>query len=228
MNPARARRRLGAGLIAFGLTGIILIAAAAALVLGSLSALDDAASSFDLQRTELVAMMRPASAALTNAAASAANAGASLTTTSAAADRAGLLATNLANSFDGLAALGSFDLFGARPFAGLSQQFSAVGSDARALATDLRTAAESMRTNAADAASVGTNLRSLATQLETLVGRLDSGTGAGSVGGMTSNATSQLGLARLVLIGLLAWLAVPALASTVMGWRMVKTSRPEA
>ena len=224
MNPARARRRFGAGLIAFGLIGIILISAAAALVLGSLSALDDAASSFDRQRTELVAMLRPASAALATAAASAANGGASLTTTSAAADRAGLLATNLADSFDGLAALGSFEVFGTRPFAGLSQNFGAVGTDARALASDLRTAAESMRTNAADAASVAGNLRALATQLETLTARLDTGTGAGSVGGLTSNATAQLGLARLVLIGLLAWLAVPALASAFVGWRMVKTA----
>ena len=168
-------------------------------------------------------MLRPASAALATSAASAANAGTSLTTTSAAADRAGLLATNLANSFDGLVALGSFEVFGTRPFAGLSEQFGAVGSDARALAADLRTAAESMRTNAADAASVAGNLRALATQLETLVASLDSGTGAGSVGGLTSSATAQLGLARLVLIGLLAWLAVPAVASAVVGWRMVKT-----
>lgn len=223
MNSARSRRRLGAGLVAFGLSGLILIAAAAALVLGSLSALEDAASGLERQQTELVAMLRPASSSLAVAAASAANAGSSLTTTSAAADRAGLLASNLANSFEGLAALGSFDLFGARPFASLSQDFAVVGADARALATDLRTAAESMRTNAADAASVATNLRSLATQLETLVGSLEPRAGSGSVGGMTSSATSQLGLARLVLIGLLAWLAVPALASTVVGWRMVKT-----
>lgn len=222
MNPARDRRRLGAGLIGFGLIGLILISAAAALVLGSLSALDDAATSFDQQRTELVAMLRPASAALATAAASAANGGASLTTTSAAADRAGLLATDLADSFEGLAALGSFDLFGTRPFAGLSQSFTAVGTDARALATDLRTAAESMRTNAADAVSVATNLRALATQLETLVGSIDSGTGGG--GGPTSSATAQLGLARLVLIGLLAWLAVPAVASAVVGWRMVRAA----
>ncbi|HUG28942.1 MAG TPA: hypothetical protein VMQ65_00300 [Candidatus Limnocylindria bacterium] len=222
MNPARARRRLGSGLVAFGLIGLILLAAAAALVLDSLSAIDDAASSFDRQQTELVAMLRPASAALATAAASAANAGTSLTTTSAAADRAGILATNLADSFDGLAALGSFELFGARPFAGLSQDFGAAGADARALATDLRTAAASLRTNAADAVAVAANLRFLATQLETLVGNLDSGTEPGSVGGPMSNATAQLGLARLVLIGLIAWLAVPALASTVVGWRMVK------
>ena len=219
MSSAREHRRLGAGLVAFGLTGVILLAAAGALVLGSLSALDDAASSLERQQTELVAMLKPASAALATSAASAANAGTSLTTTSAAADRAGLLATNLADSFDGLAALGSFDLFGARPFAALSQDFASVGADARALATDLSTAAESMRTNAADAVTVAGNLRSLASQLEALVSSLDSG----SVVGMTSDASAQLGLARLVLIGLLAWLAVPALTSTVLGWRMVKT-----
>lgn len=219
MNPGRARRRLGAGLVAFGLAGLTLLVAAGTLVLGSLTALDAAATSFERQRTELVAMLRPASAALSSAADSAANAGASLNTTSAAADRAALLATNLAGSFDGLAGLGSFEIFGARPFAGLSQEFVAVGADARALATDLRTAAESMRTNATDAGSVAANLRSLATQLEALVASADSRTGAGDA---ISDASAQLGLARLVLIGLLAWLAVPALASTWLGWGMLR------
>lgn len=234
MTTGPERRRTGAGLLAFGLVGLVLLVAAGMLVLGSLNAVDQAATGFERQRTELVAMLRPASDVLSSAAASASNAGTSLTTTSGAADRAGLLATNLADSFDGLAALGSFDLFGARPFAGLSAEFAAVGADARLLATDLRTVAASMRTNASDAAAVAANLRALAAQLETLLVSLEgtpaAGPGAspspsGGAGASTSGLAAQLALAKLVVLGLLAWLAVPAIASTWFGWRLLR-SRP--
>ena len=60
----RARRRLGMGLMAFGAAGLVLIAAAGALVLASLSAVDDAATGFEEQRREILAMLGPASAAL--------------------------------------------------------------------------------------------------------------------------------------------------------------------
>ncbi len=232
-RPARrARRRLGAALLSFGLAGVVLLVSAAVLVLGSLNAIDQAATGFERQRTELLAMLRPASAALRNAAASASNAGASLATTSGAADRAGLLATNLADSFDGLANLGAFEVFGARPFAGLSAEFAAVGSDARILAGDLGTVAQSMRANATDAASVAADLSSLAAQLEALASSL--GTPAGPEPGAspipgtgspspTASIGFQLGLARAVVFGLLAWLTVPAVASTVVGWRLFRT-----
>lgn len=232
MRRAPARRRLGAGLLAFGLTGFVLLGAAATLVLGTLNAVDQVATGFERQRTELVAMLRPASAALSKAAASASNAGTSLATSAGAADRAGLLATNLADSFDGLTALGSFEIFGARPFAGLSSEFAAVGADSRVLATDLRTVAESMRTNATDAASVAASLGTLAAQLETLTVSLEGqttaapgaspGPGAGA-GSPVSTIGAQLGLARLIVMGLLAWLAVPAVASTWLGWRLLRT-----
>lgn len=220
MRRGPVRRRLGAGLLAFGLTGLALLVGAGTLVLGSLNAVEQVATGFERQRTELVAMLRPASTALSNAASSASNAGTSLVTSAGAADRAGVLATNLADSFGGLAALGSFEIFGARPFAGLSAEFTAVGTDARLLATDLQTVAGSMRTNASDAASVGADLNALAAQLETLAASLDvsSPSGPGS-----SNIGAQLGLARLVIVGLLAWLAVPAIASTWLGWRLLRT-----
>lgn len=233
MTTGPARRRLGAGLLAFGLTGLVLLVAAGTLVLGSLNAVDQAATGFERQRAELVAMLQPAADVLSNAASSASNAGTSLTTTSGAADRAGLLATNLADSFDGLAALGSFELFGARPFAGLSAEFAAVGTDARLLAIDLRTVAESMRTNAGDAASVAGNLSALAAQLEALAVSLEgpstTGPRASAVPGAAATAAAstlatQLGLARIIVLGLLLWLAVPAIASTGVGWRLLRTA----
>lgn len=215
---ARRRRRLGAALLAFGAVGLALVVAAGALVLGSLSAVNDAATGFERQRLEIVAMLGPASSALSNAATSVSNAGASLTETSAAASQAARLTTRLAESFEGLAALGSFEILGTRPFGQLSGQFAAVGTEARALSADLTTTAESMSQNIADSLAVAADLRSLADQLHRLEASLTSSSGGIGAAG----ASLPVDLARIVLLGLLAWLAVPALVSLWLGLRLIR------
>src|SRR5207249_10365006 len=127
------RRRVGGALLACGAPGLALVLAAAAIVLGSLSALGDAATSLDRQRAQLVGMLGPTRAALLDAASSASNAGASLEATSASATRAARLTDELATSFDSLAALGSVDILGTHPFAGSSSQLAAAAADARNL-----------------------------------------------------------------------------------------------
>jgi len=219
MTRRPRRRRLGYGLLAFGLSGLVLLLAAAALVFGSLAAVDDAATGFERQRAELVAMLGPASSAMDSAAMSASNAGGSLTSSAAAADQAAVLTTRLASSFEGLAALSSFEVFGSRPFAGLAGEFTQVGADARALSTDLTSTAAALRTNVADTAAVASDLRTLATQL----GELESSLGAPEGGGLES-ATAALNAARIVLVGLLAWLAVPAVLCTWLGWRLTRAT----
>ncbi|MEA2674124.1 MAG: hypothetical protein QOI92_1316 [Chloroflexota bacterium] len=214
------RRRLGVGLVVFGATGLLLVIAGAALVLSALGSLGDAASGFERQRTQAVAMLGPASAALSHAATSATNASASLTETSAAADQAAQLTTRLANSFDGLAALGSFDILGSHPFGQVSSQFAGVASDARTLSTNLSSAAARMRTNVADSAAVATDLQSLAGQLDQLRASLDESASA-EVGAVPA-ATLPIDAARIVLIGLLAWFAVPAIASLWLGSRLLR------
>jgi hypothetical protein len=217
----RRRRRLGGALVAFGLTGLALVAAAGTLVLGSLSAVNDAATGFEKQRLEVVAMLGPASSALSKAATSASNAGASLQQTGDAASQAAQLTTRLAESFEGMAALGSFEVFGARPFGGVSGQFAAVGVEARALSADLTTTAASMSTNVADSQAVASDLRLLANQLDRLEASL-----AAPAGSTGASASLPIDAARIVLVGLLLWLAVPAVASTWVGWRLARPREP--
>ena len=217
---ARRRRRIGAALVGFGVTGLLLVVAAGALVLGSLSAVNDAATGFEKQRVEIVAMLGPASTALSNAATSASNAGASLRETSEAASQAASLTTRLAESFGGLSSLGTFEIFGARPFGQLSGQFAQVATESRALSADLIAAATAMSTNIADSDAVATDLRVLAAQLDRLEASLAPPPGTGAV----ASATLPLDLARIVLVGLLLWLAVPALASIWIGWRLARPS----
>ena len=219
----RRRRRLGAGLLAFGLSGLALVLAASVLVLGSLAAVNDAATGFERQRVEIVAMLGPAASALDNAATSATNASASLTETSEAAARASELTEQLAASFDDLAALGSFEIFGARPFAAMAGQFAAVATTSRDLAADLDAAALAMGTNIADSAAVAADLRTLADQLERLRGSLGATPPTpGGVGGAAGSASLPVGAAGVVLVGLLVWLAIPALAAIWLGWRLLR------
>jgi hypothetical protein len=219
------RRRIGAGLIAFGVTGLVLTGAAGALVLASLRAVDDAASGFEEQRAEIVAMLGPASAALEGAAASAANAGTSLASTRDAATQAAELMTRLSASFESLAALGTFEILGARPFATLSGQFTDVAAQSRTLSADLAMTAGAMQTNIADSTAVAEDLRALAAQLDTLEASL----GSGGDGGIPStNAGLPIAAAQVVLVGLLLWLAVPAIAAISLGlrWRRAAPRDP--
>jgi len=210
------RRRLGLGLLAFGISGLVLVLLAAVLVLGSLAAVDTAASGFERQRAELVAMIEPAASSLSDAATSASNAGSSLTTASDASRRAADLTARLATSFEGMAGLGSFEVFGTRPFAGVASQFSDVATQSRTLSSELTATADALSTNVADSAAVAADLRDLADRLR----QLEAGTGG--AGGADAGSSLPIGAARLVLLGLLAWLAVPAIVSTWLGWRLAR------
>ena len=216
------RRRLGLGLFAFGATGIALILAALVLVLGSLAAVGDVASGLERQRTELVAMIGPASAALEDAATSASNASGSLTQAGSAADRAADLTTRLADSFEGLGALGTFEIFGTRPFAGLDQQFASVAADARSLSADLKSTATSLRSNVADSQAVAADLQALAGQLDRLETSLG---GSPTPGSSAQDLRLPILAAELVVLGLLGWMAVPAIAACWLGWRLGRRTR---
>ena len=143
-----------------------------------------------------------------------------------AAAQASELMTRLASSFESLASLGSFDILGARPFAAISGQFSAVADQSRTLSTDLAEAAAAMDTNISDSQAVAADLRVLATQLDELQASLGVEDHEGPT--PTASPTSlPVDAARFVLVGLLLWLAVPAIASIWVGWRWTRAA-PEA
>lgn len=227
------RRRLGTALLGFGAVGLALLATLAILVTLSLDGLGRAASDLARQRTEAIAMLEPAAAALNEAATSAANAGTSLTSAAGAARRAGDLMARLASSFDGLATLGSFEVFGTRPFGALTGEFALVAGEARLLAADLGTTAASLDANVTDSATVAASLRTLADQLDRLRDSVGATTGTGSgAGGVDAPASDPgtagtlLRVALAVILALLAWLAVPAIAAIEIGRRWRRLPEP--
>jgi hypothetical protein len=69
-----------------------------------------------------------------------------------------------------------------------------------------------------DSQATATDLRTLVGELETMRAQLETTeTGGGADGG--GGSEGMIALARIVLLGLLAWLAVPALVAIWIGWR---------
>jgi len=216
VTVARRRRRLGFGLVAFGASGLALAVIAAVLVLATLGAVGDAASGFERQRTELLSMVKPAASALTDAADSASHAGASLTEASDASRRAADLTSRMATSFESMAGLGSVEIFGSRPFAGFSSQFTDVAAQSRSLSSDLSSTADALTTNVTDSESVANDLRSLADRLRQLETTLQPSSGGGTSAGLPILA------AQIVLLGILAWFAVLAVGCIWVGLRVAR------
>jgi hypothetical protein len=76
-----------------------------------------------------------------------------------------------------------------------------------------------MTTNVSDSAAVAADLRELAAQIDTLEMSL----GAGPDAEVPSTGTGlPIAAAQAVLVGLLLWLAVPAIAAISLGWRWTR------
>ena len=76
-----------------------------------------------------------------------------------------------------------------------------------------------MATNIDDSHAVATDLRTLAGQLTELKASL-TGSGANATG--STSAGTPIGVAIAILVGLLAWLAIPAVVSLWAGARLLR------
>jgi ABC-type transporter Mla subunit MlaD len=188
------------------------------LFLTTLAGVADAATGLERQRDQLAGMLEPAAATLRSAAASADHAGTSLTSSAAAAGEGAALTAQLGSALDELSALSGFDVLGARPFAQAVASFADVAARSRAVSANLDATAQALGTDVADSVSVAANLNRLADQLDALRASLGAGSKAGDVHGLS--ATTSFDIARIVLVALLAWLAIPAATCIWLGWRL--------
>ena len=209
-----ARRRLGRGLVAFGGIGLALIVATAVLAVVTLGSIGDAATGLERQRTELVRMLEPAATSIRDAATSATHAGTSLTASAKAAQDGASLTTQLAASMEQLNSLSGFEILGQRPFAEIGSSFGELAARSRTLSTSLTTTADALDADITDTAAVGRDLNRLADQLDQLRAS------AGATG--PSAASTGFAWLPILLLALLVWLAVPAVASVWLGLRFLR------
>jgi hypothetical protein len=208
------RRVAGGLLVGYGVLGLVLFAGGAVMVANSVARLDGLAGTLETQRQVLVRSLDATATFLRDARTGTGNVQTSLGATVDSARQTATLTRSLASAMDQLAAASSVSFFGAQPFAGLGGTFSDVASQATTMGTSLDRTADSLAVNSADLRLVGDDLAVIQSEIDTLRGQV---AGSGLAAADLSAATHALDTSRLVLFGLLGWLAAQAVIAIVVG-----------
>ncbi len=209
-------RRIAWALVAYGVAGLVLTAASAVTVLGALPSID----AIDRQRAAIVHSLDVAASGIADAEKGMSRAGASLGSGAASARSAAALTDDLATTMESLRDASGVTVLGSQPFAALADDFDRVASRARALGSNMTVLAGSLDQDTADFAAVVADAAALRAEI------------AGLRDALTQNGTDGLdaGLRRLftIVILLLAWLGLPAVASLVGGALWLREQRGDA
>jgi hypothetical protein len=207
------RRRLGSGLLAFGLVGLVLAAiVASGLIAGAIAARNvDERLAEDQAR--LVQLLDQLVATVDRAASTTDNAGNTLATTSRTVASAAVMLEGLAAGSDQRAASLDFSILGQQPLAGAAVRFGELAEQVRAVRADVDELARSLDTNAQDTSDLAADIEQVSDQVDAIAVRLASFD--------RTEALVDLLVGGMVLIGLLvAWLAVAAALLAWLGWRL--------
>lgn len=195
------RRRLGWGLIAYGVLGVAMIAAGALIGL-------DVAERVERLATDADTTIAAAARATRAAADSFDGVDGSLVDAEASSAAAAALARRSETTLDALAAAMELSILGAQPLRPLAADFAESADLAGELATTLDGVETSLGDTRDDVTTIGAELTTLADELDALGDR----SGSASAPPM-----------RLFVGLLLAWLAVPVVASFVAGVALVRS-----
>lgn len=207
------RRRIAWALVTYGVAGLILTAVSMATVLGALPSID----AIDRQRAAIVRSLDVAATGIADAEKGMTGAGGSLQSAAASARSAAALTGDLATTMASLRDASGVSVLGNQPFAALADDFDRVASRARAVGSSMSTLAGSLDQDSVDFSTVAADAAALRVQI------------AGLRDALTQNGTDGLdaGLRRLfvIVILLLAWLGLPAIAALVGGSLWLREQR---
>jgi prophage DNA circulation protein len=208
------RRYIGLALVAYGLAGLLLLAVAGAVIGGTNQQLSVVGATVGEQRDALVGTLRATSLAMRNASSGVGNVGQSLTAAHASADHAAGLARSLGTTLHGLSAAMGVQIFGTQPLAALASGFDNAAGQSDELAADLDNVGSALTQNTTDLETSRKDLAALSDRVDLL---------AVSVATTPFGVSQEPGIVELVLIALLIWLAVPAVASIAVGVALLRT-----
>lgn len=191
-------RRLGAGLVAFGTAGVLLLALLAFALTNALNELAIVNASGG--------PLAQATGAVGDAATAFAGFGTSLTAAERSASSAATTSRNASGTASRLADAMGISFFGAQPFLPLAQDFRQQSTDLDAMGRDLDALATSLHQNQSDVSTIRSDLADLHARLE------------------RSGAPLSIGPIRVLAALLLLWLAVPALAAVALGIWILRAS----
>jgi hypothetical protein len=206
---------LGAGLIAYGVIGLLLAAILlAALGPGDLGGL----GRIDAERQAVVDLLGSAEATALDSGAAVDRTRSSINASADAADQSAAFARQLASALRQLGTALRVDVFGSHPFDAAAADIEGAAGSSEAAATGLDRAASEARSGAEGMGSVATDLTGASAELATVRQGLE---GMGNLG-------SSLAWLRIALIGLVLWLAVPAAFAVWLGIGLRRASSSHA
>jgi hypothetical protein len=203
-----SQRAIGIGLIAWGILGIGLVAAALLLLAGRVPAAGGIETREDLART-----MEASRLTLREAAVAVRGADVGLTGAALAAGSAGRMMDEMGTSLSQLSTALRLTILGTQPFAGPADDFARLADRTAQVAMDLETVRASVSIAAEDTSRLADSIDRLEVQIGDLQESIDLVAGDG------------LGHARLLLAVLLGWMAMLALVSLWIGVRWVAPAR---
>ena len=216
-----AGRRMGLLLIVYGIVGLALVVGGAFLVVGSVRNLDSLTSVLETERTVLVESLAATSTFLGDAEDGTVHVGTSLSTSVDAARRTATLTRSLATTMTQLSNASTISILGNQPFASLTGGFATVGQQASSLGAALDQTADSLAQNSSDLSTIHTDLAAVRSQVDSLRGELSTAIDLGAI-------ETALDTSRVVLLGLVGWLALQAVGAIAIGILLVRRRHPQA
>jgi hypothetical protein len=207
------RRRLGTGMLVFGLAGVIMAGVVAvALVFGAFAArnLDDRLVA---DQARIAASLTRLSATMESLAITMENAGTTLETSSAAMGDAEAVLDTASASMLSLSGALNISILGSQPFAGASQNLEELARTIATFKGKATTLGMNLHQNSVDAGLMTAQVRDLKTQLNELAVRV---TGFDRIGELVALLIGGIVLSAL----LTAWVAVGAGFCAWVGWKL--------
>jgi hypothetical protein len=207
------RRRLGTGMLAFGLAGVLMAGVVAvALVLGAFAArnLDDRLAA---DQARIGASLTRLSATMESLAITMENAGTTLETSSTAMGDAQAVLDTASASMLSLSGALNISILGSQPFAGASQNLEELARTIEAFKGKATTLGVNLHQNSVDVGVMTGQIRDLKTQLNELAVRVS---GFDRIGELVALLIGGIVLAAL----LTAWVGVAAGFCAWVGWKL--------
>lgn len=202
-------RGIGIGLIAYGVIGLVIIVVAFLVTVGAFSRLEALSNS-------VAGPLRSTANTIGDASGAFGRFAVSLDEAQRSSNDAAQLARESADTMAGLADAVSVNIFGTQPFQQAAEGFRDVSGQLDALGGDLESVGEALGHNITDVQIAGSNLREVRQELDGVLATFDGGD-AGPQGGVR--------VASLALYALLIWLAIPAIASLLLGFVVLRYAR---
>jgi len=214
----RNLRLLGAGLLVYGLIGIVIFVAVAIGLSGPLNRAQQLAASLEDQRQDVIQSLDQAEITIRGMSGAVGQMDSSLAEVRTAIDRSADIAHGVATSMYGLRDATGLSILGAQPLIGLADSFETSGRNLDQLGDDIANIGVALDANRDDATQTADNLTGLADSVAELTASMREAPNL-------DVSTQTLDAVQLAVYAIAGWLALLAVGCVALGAYLLAISR---